>query len=128
WCEFPAEEWLVLTPPEQLQIVPAASVSVGTSWDIADPLTTRLLTRIYPQTENNDLATNGIERQSLRATVLSVRDGIARARIDGTLRMKHNFYPDREDGRMVDATVIGFVDFDVNTRRIRSLRLVTDQA
>ena len=31
-------------------------------------------------------------------------------------------------GTVVDATLIGFVDFDVASRRIRSFRLITDQA
>src|SRR5262249_48454630 len=128
WCEFPAEEWIVLTAEEQAHLMSATKVRVGGSWEVPDALSRRLLPHFYPQTENNDLAKSLVERQVLRGTVLTVRDGVARARLEGSLRMKHNFYPDREDGRIVDATVIGFVDFDVNSRRIRSLRLVTDQA
>jgi RNA polymerase sigma factor (sigma-70 family) len=128
WCEFPAEEWHVLTAEDQAQLVSVPSFSVGASWDIPEELTRRLVPRFYPQTENNDLAKSLVERQVLRGTILTDRDGIVRARLEGSLRMKHNFYPDREDDRIVDATMVGFVDFDAASRRIRSLRLVTDEA
>ena len=42
--------------------------------------------------------------------------------------MTHRFYPGREDGNIVDATVVGYLDFEPATRRVRRLRLVTDRA
>ena len=42
--------------------------------------------------------------------------------------MTHRFYPCREDGNIVDATVVGYLDFEPATRRVRRLRLVTDRA
>jgi hypothetical protein len=86
------------------------------------------LVRFYPTTENNDLGTNRIDRQSLRATVLSIKEGVARARLSGSLRMKHAFYPGRADNLFVEASLLGYLDFEVEGRRIRTLRLITDQA
>ncbi|MBY0526915.1 MAG: sigma-70 family RNA polymerase sigma factor [Gemmataceae bacterium] len=127
WCEFPSEDYIVLAPEQWRPLVPA-SANLGDTWEVAPELTTRLLRHFYPQTENNDLSKNRIDRQSLRATVVSQRDGIARIRLDGELKMKHTFYQTREDNNVVDATLLGFLDYDLNAGRIRSLRLVTDQA
>ena len=41
--------------------------------------------------------------------------------------MQHNFYH-QEDGKIVEATVVGFIEFEPSTRNIRSCRLVTDHA
>jgi hypothetical protein len=91
-------------------------------------VTAQLLTRFYPTTENNDLSTNRLDQQSLRGTIISIKDGLVRARIGGSLKMKHSFYPHREDKNFVDATIVGYVDFEMEKPRIRSLRLVTDKA
>ncbi|HVA50263.1 MAG TPA: hypothetical protein VNH11_28170 [Pirellulales bacterium] len=42
--------------------------------------------------------------------------------------MKHPFYPRRDDDNFVEATVAGYFDYEIGPRRIRSLRLVTDEA
>jgi hypothetical protein len=42
--------------------------------------------------------------------------------------MKHNFYPGREDENVVEASFVGYVDFDAAARRIEKLRLVTTDA
>jgi hypothetical protein len=102
--------------------------SVGTSWTIDKDQSALLLTRFYPTTENNDLSANRLDQQSLRGTVLSLQGGIARARIDGSLRMKHAFYPHRDDNNFVEATIVGYMDFELKNPRIHSLRLVTDKA
>src|SRR6266446_4826715 len=81
----------------------------------------------YPPTENNDLSRNRFERQSMKATAISVHNGVARARIEGELKMQHSFYH-KEDGKAVEATVVGFIDFEPSSRTIRSFQLVTDQA
>jgi len=48
---------------------------------------------------------------------------MARARIEGALRMKHSFYPGRDTDEFVTATVLGFMDFDVAQQRIQRLRV-----
>jgi hypothetical protein len=68
-----------------------------------------------------------IDKQHLSLTVMSIRDGIVRARFDGTLRMKHGSLAQNEDS-FVDAVLTGFLEFDPNTRSIQRLRLVTKKA
>ena len=63
----------------------------------------------------------------MTATVLSVNDGVALARLDGRLRMKHTFYH-KEDGNVVDANLVGYIEFGVKSKHIRKLRLATDSA
>jgi hypothetical protein len=43
------------------------------------------------------------------------------------MKMRHSFYH-KEDGKVVEATVVGFIDFEPSSRNIRSFQLVTDQA
>src|SRR4029077_12798664 len=112
----PAEDWLVLTRPECEQLGPDGGGAVGAAWDIDAELTAKLLICFYPQTENNKLASNRIDRQSLRGTVLGRENGLLRVRLDGKLRMKHQFYPDREDNKFVDATLVGFLDYDLHAK------------
>ena len=127
WREFPAEHWFVLER-DQAAAFTAASPRVGQAWDVDTKSATRLLNYFYPQTENNDITTNLFQKRRLTATVISVSDGIARARLDGTLTMKHSFYPGREDNMTVNATLVGYVDFDADTRAVRTLRLTTRDA
>lgn len=127
WCEFPGENWFVLSRADWTKLAPA-DTTVGFSWEIDPELTARLLNHFYPQTENNNLSTNEIERQSLRGQVVAVRAGVARVRFDGSLRMKHPFYWPRRDDNYVEAVLAGYLDYDLDLRRIRTLRLVTDGA
>jgi hypothetical protein len=60
--------------------------------------------------------------------VLAIHDGVARARLDGSLRMTYQFYPKREPYEPLDAKIVGVLEFDVRTRRLLSLRLVTEEA
>jgi hypothetical protein len=78
-------------------------------------------------TENNDPAKNKIEEQEVTGTVLSVKAGVVRVRVDGRLRMKHRFYH-REDGNKVEADFSGYLDFDQAAREVRALRLATTEA
>jgi hypothetical protein len=128
WGALPSEDWLEWKRTEWLKLLPTGNVAVDSSWDIDQELAAQLLTRFYPTTENNDLSTNRIEEQSLKATVFSIKDGVVRARIDGSLKMKHSFYPGRDDQNFVSASIVGFIDFDNGKQRIRTLRLVTNKA
>ena len=42
--------------------------------------------------------------------------------------MKHQFYPGRDDSNFVDATVIGYLDYESGKAGIRSFEMVTDKA
>jgi hypothetical protein len=70
---------------------------------------------------------NQLLEKSLTARVVSVERGIVRARLDGRLRMRHDFYF-KPDGNIVDATLLGDLEIDGDTRVIRRFRLVTPRA
>ena len=127
WSDFPVEDWIVLGRDEWEKLLPRSQVQVGDSWELDKRISVRLLTHFYPPTENNDVSKNRLERQSLKAAVVSVQNGVARARIEGELKMQHSFYH-KEDGKVVEATVLGFIDFEPSSRSIRSFQLVTDKA
>ena len=97
------------------------------SWTVDRDVAHQLLQHFYPQTEENDLAKNRIDRGELRAAVVLARADLVRVRIEGGLRMKHRFTI-RDDDRFVDANVLGYLDYDPTQRRIRSLRLFTPRA
>src|SRR4051812_7200689 len=125
WGGVIPEDWFVLEPDRARALTCAPPVRAGRSWQVDPETAARLLERFYPATENNDLAKNRIQRLTLRAAVVPVESGVARARLEGELRMVHPFYH-KDDGKTVEARVLGFVDFEVGPRRVRSLRLVTE--
>jgi hypothetical protein len=127
WHALPSENWIVLDRAEWARLLPAGAVRAGSSWELDQEAAGNLLRHFYPQTENNDVRKNRITAQALRATVLSVKDGVARARLDGRLTMKHSFYH-RDDDNVVEATLLGVLDFEPGKKQIRSLQLVTDRA
>jgi hypothetical protein len=129
WREFPGENWIVLDLDQQAAFTPAGEAGVGRSWAIDRLAAEKILTHFYPQTENNSITRNHeIDRLELTGRVISVEAGIARARLEGTVRIAHAFYPGRPDGQYAEAAVVGYVDFDPAGRRIRALKLVTDEA
>jgi hypothetical protein len=127
WASLPSEDWLVLPRAEWAKLLPAGEVRVGRSWDWDRAVAARLLTHFYPPTENTNNATNRIDDQAMKATVVSIRDGLARARVEGRLRMKHPFYH-RDTDEFAEADVVGFLEFEPRPLKVRSLRLVTDRA
>lgn len=127
WGDLPAVDWVTLTQAQWRKLLPPGPARVGTAWEVEPQVTTLLFTHFYPPTENSDLTTNRIDRQSLRATVVAVENGTARVRLDGALTMKHPFYH-KDDANFAEATVLGFLEFDTRTRRIRSLRMATEEA
>jgi hypothetical protein len=120
-----AEDWVVYTPEETKNLLPAGPVEVGTTWDPDPKLVARLLIHVYPVTENNDPKKNDIREQALRGKVIQVKDDIALARLDGRLVMRHDFYH-KPDGKVVDTGLVGYLAFEPATGKVRSLRLVTD--
>ena len=126
WGQFPAENWIVLKPEDWSKLLPAGGVTPGQMWELDRPVTAGILTYFYPQTENNDASIDRIQQYSLTAKVLTVKDGLATARIDGFLRMQHVFYPGRKDAQPLGAEVVGVLTFAPG--RLLSLQLVTTQA
>ena len=100
---------------------------MGTTWDLDPKLAARLLVYVYPVTENNDPRKNEIREQSLKGSVIVVKDGLAVARLDGRLVMRHDFYH-KSDGKVVETGLVGYVEFEPATGTVRTLRLVTDGA
>jgi hypothetical protein len=128
WKRLPSEDWIVLERAEWTKWLPTTEAKIGNSWELDKEVAASLLKHVYPPTENNDLSTNRIEKQTMKATVVSVKDGIVRARIDGSLKMKHWAGPMRDDNFFVDATFVGFMDFEPAKNRIMSMQVVTDKA
>jgi hypothetical protein len=122
-----AENWLVYTPAEAKKLLPAGLVTPRTAWGLDSRLAARLLVHVYPVTENNDPAKNGIRRQDIHGKVIGVKDGVAFARLDGRLVMRHDFYH-KPDGQVVETRLLGYLTFEPATGKMRSLRLVTDGA
>jgi hypothetical protein len=128
WDGFPSENWIVLSPQQSAGLLPIEYPAAGHSWEMTEDVATAILTHFYPQTENNDVATHRFQRRKLRGRIEYVKDGVAHASIDGELRMTHPFYPGRPDANSVEATVVGYLDFEPATRRVMRLRLLTDHA
>lgn len=122
-----AENWIVYTPAEVERLLPAVPLEPGLTWNPDARLVERLLRYVYPVTENNDPAKNEIEQQKLTARVLSVEEAVCRVRLDGRLRMRHDFYH-KPDGKVVEASLVGLLEFDPRTRRIERLQVVTREA
>jgi hypothetical protein len=127
WGAYPAEDWIVLNRDDVAKLLPPGTVKEGQTWEPDRDAAAKLLLRFYPATENNDLKTNRIDRQEVRAKVLSVKDGIAVARLDGSLRMKHPFYH-KDDDNFVEASFVGVMEFDADRGKVRSLHVVTEKA
>jgi hypothetical protein len=122
-----AENWILYTPEEVARLLPKGAVRPGDRWTPDAELAKRLLLHFYPVTENNDVRKNRIEEQELSARVLSVEGGVVRARLDGRLRMRHWFYH-KEDNNVVLASFSGYVEFEAEGRKVRSLKLATVEA
>ena len=129
WHAYPSEDWIVLDEADQARLLPPARANVapGTTWTIDRAVATKILTHFYPQTENNDVRKNRIDRIALKATAVVVSDGVVRARLDGDLLMQHPFYH-KETPDMVDASVVGYLEFRPAGRRVKTLKLATDRA
>jgi hypothetical protein len=128
WHSLPSEDWIVLSRADCTKLLPAEKVAVGKSWNPDAKTAAKTLVRCYPTTELNDLAENRIDQQTLQATVVSMDSSVVRARLEGKLKMKHAFYPRRDDQNFVEAAFVGFMEFEVAPPRLRSFRLVTEQA
>lgn len=136
WGEFPAENWIVLSKDQAKRWLPAVT-QAGKTWTIAREDAIPVLTYFFPQTEVCDFARmtdplgpykHRFEALELRGMVLSVDGNKVRARLDGSLKLKHNFYPGRDDNNYAEATVLGYLDFDCESGKIQTLRLATQQA
>lgn len=128
WKRLPSEDWIVLERAEWKKWLPTVEAKTGNTWELDKEVAASLLKHFYPPTENNELSSNRIDQQTMKATAVSIKDGIVRARIEGSLKMKHSAGPTTNDNSFVEATFEGFMDFEPAKNRIKSLQLVTDKA
>ena len=129
WREFPSENWIVLPAAEWRALLPAGPVAPNTSWQVPRAVSDKLLTWFYPQTEDVSQQTRSrVDEGDLRMTVTTLENGVARARIDCTLKLLHSFAPGHPHDDFVNARLAGFMDFVPGERRIQRLRLVTEKA
>jgi hypothetical protein len=131
WREFPSENWIVFERAQWTRFLPTGKAEVGKAWEMDRETAAKLLVYFYPQTEqteDNKIAHNRIDSLTLRATVVAVKAGMVRIRLDGSLRMKHTFYPGHDDNNFVDAAVLGYVEAEPGKSRLRSFQMVTEKA
>jgi hypothetical protein len=128
WARMPAEDYLVFGPDEWKTLIAPATAKVGDTWDLDPAFVKSLLIHFYPPSLNFYYTKNVIDRPAMKATVIAVKEGVARVRLDSTLKMKHTFVPDKEDNYYVDADVVGLVDCDLQQKTVRSFQMVTDKA
>jgi hypothetical protein len=130
WREFPSENWIVLNRAEWSALLPSGpEVQPRSSWQVPRAVADKFLIWFYPQTEEiSPLARGRIEQGDLRMTVTTLQNGVARARIDGSLKLVHSFFPGKPGDDLVAATLTGFMDYVPAERRIQRLRLITVKA
>ena len=125
---FPAEEWIELTPADEKALVPAADAPLNAAWPVDLVVAARLLSRVYPLTGNmSEPEKNLIHAAGLTAKVVAGRRDIAWIRLEGRVSIDHPFVADR-DHRAVESTVTGYIEYNRAEKKIRSFRLITDNA
>jgi hypothetical protein len=125
---FPAEDWFALSPAEESALVPDSAAQPGASWFVDMAVAAGLLSRLYPLTGNYGSSDrNRIEEAGLSARVIAGRRTTAWIRLDGRVRLGHTFFPDKDE-RPIQAMVSGYLEYDRKEKKVRVLRLVTDQA
>jgi hypothetical protein len=127
WGSYPSEDWIIFSKDESAKLLPRGDVQAGTTWNLEADLASRFLTHFYPTTENNDVEKNKIQKQQLSGKIVSVKDGVVRAQLSGHLTMEHWFYH-KADGNVVDTRLAGYLDFEPATGRIRTFRLISEDA
>jgi hypothetical protein len=128
WHEFPSENWIVLSAADWRQLLPPGKVTPKESWTIPAPVAARLAEWVYPQNEEKTGENRSkVEQADFRFTAVRVEGAIARARIEGRIRLLHSFYPNSKSLDYATSDLTGYLDFDMTQRRIQRLRIVTDK-
>ena len=127
--QLPAEKYVTFSRPEWSTLLGPEDLELGTSWKLDRALTEKLVTHFYPPSENNDLSlAHEVQQQDLTAMVVSVQNGVARIRLDGTVKVKHQFTRILADNARADADLVGYVDVDLRSRRVKDLQMVSKKA
>jgi hypothetical protein len=129
WHEFPSENWIVLSGAEWAQLLPAGTVAANSSWTVPQPVAVKLGEWVYPQNEEKTSKNRSrVDQADFRLTVVSVQGNLARARIDGKIKLLHSFYPGGKAEDFAVSELSGYMDFNFADRRIQRLRIVTNKA
>jgi hypothetical protein len=129
WHEFPSENWVVLTPEEWGQLLPAGPAAVHASWTIPRPVAVKLAQWVYPQNEEKTTENRSrVDVADFKVTALTVEGNLVRAKIEGKIRLLHSFYPGTAAQDFAVSELSGYMDFDTAQHRIQRLRIVTDKA
>jgi hypothetical protein len=134
WNEFPVENWTALSAGEAGKLLPTGNIAAGGTWELDKAVTAKFLKHCLP----NGFDYAGYHKvtiieQSLQATVLSLKNGVARARLDGKLKLKHktlNFQknPPVEAHEFAQMPLTGYLDFEPGKQKVQAFRLLADPA
>ena len=124
---LPSENWIILDKGDWTRLMAPVNAGEGTNWTLADDLVRKIYTPFYPPSTNNDPSQHQLVEKSLKATLVSVKDGTARVRLEGKVKAKHPFLGFADDDYHVEADVLGYVDYDVAKRQIKTVKLVSDK-
>lgn len=107
WGEFPSENWLLLNGADRALLAPPGDAKIGSAWEIDPALVKRLCTHVHPQTEDcSDEDRNRIEAATLTAKWIA-KDLVW---LDGKLKMKRTFYPNKADNNFVESRLEGYLN------------------
>jgi RNA polymerase sigma-70 factor (ECF subfamily) len=122
--EFPAEDWLLLSPEECRSLIPPE----GESRRVDAAAVLKLLTLFHPpdmSVGSDPDGRNQFDEASLRITRISK----SYVRLEGRLRMRRSFTQlEKTEPRPVTAAVRGFIELEADRSRIRSLRIISEGA
>jgi len=126
---LPAEKWRKLVP---------SPVRTGTQHEVDAGAASTILMHFCPPTDMLVLDSARIIKASLRSEVSSVSGDTATVRLDGAITMRHPWGREVDSSgartatstekKWVQATVLGFIQFDRRRQRIRSLQMTTRTA
>lgn len=134
WNEFPVENWIVLSRAEAANLLPAGDVTVAKSWELDKAITAHFLTKFLPNGYGYaSYHKTQVVEQALKATVVSIDKGVARASIEGTLKLKHkslnfNVSPPAGTEEIAQMPLVGWIDFEPGKQRVLSFGLLADRA
>jgi hypothetical protein len=129
WHEFPSENWIVLSRDEWKQLLPPEPATLRSAWTVPRPVAVKLAEWVYPQNEEKTMQNRSrVDQADFRLTVVAVEGGLARAKIEGKIRLLHSFYPGGNAQDFAVSQLTGYMDFDSAESRIQRLRIVTEKA
>ena len=122
--EVPAEDWIRLSSEEWRTLLPP----MGQTRDVDPAIARNLLTHFHPADMSIDSEPNGrnqLEQTSLRVTRFSK----SFVRIEGRLNMRRSFTQVEKTPELpVVSSVRGFLEIEPDGSRIRSFRMISEQA